>query len=159
MNLNNTSFINEEFKVIIECLKGSNEKFELDEKDAEIKLDFVFNNLFFPFYYCYIPGTRGGDGDMLDALLISSAQYNRGQSVDCKCIGYAEVIDRGEVDNKFVMVPVNDLQNDISDIPTSEIKVWENFWLEVAKQKNKVMEVKAWHGREKALEEIKNSLE
>lgn len=146
------------YKIIIECLKGSNEKYELDEKDGQIKLDFVFENLVFPFYYGYIPGTRGGDGDMLDVLLTSIAEFSRGQSVMCKCIGYAEVIDRGEVDNKFVMVPLDDEQNDINDISPQTIKEWENFWLKVAKQKQKVMVIKAWHGAKEAGKEIKRSM-
>ena len=149
----------QEFEIIIECLKGSNEKWELDEKDGEIKLDFTFTDLYFPFYYGYIPNTRGGDGDMLDVLLVSSAVYKKGEVVKCRCIGFAEVIDRGEVDNKFVVVPVEDDKlNDIINIPKTTLKEWESFWQEVAKQKKKIMVIKAWHGKEKALEEIRKSL-
>ena len=144
-------------KVIIECLKGSNEKFEFDEKDRQIKLDFVFQNLTFPFYYGYIPGTRAGDGDMLDAVVVSSGLLNRGQEVECNLLGYVEVVDRGEEDNKFVLEPVGENNySDINDIPKEIIEAWKNFWQEVARQKNKIMVVKALHNREEALIEIKN---
>ncbi len=154
-------------KVIIECLKGSNEKFELDEKDGKIKLNFVFSarggsasggkNLTFPFYYGYIPGTRGGDGDMLDAVVISSRQFNRGEEVVCNLLGYVEVVDRGEEDNKLVLVPIEDIGIlDIKDIPQATLQEWKSFWQEVAIQKNKIMEVKSFRNKKEA-EELLNS--
>ncbi len=147
-------------KVIIECLKGSNEKFELDETDGQIKLNFVFQNLTFPFYYGYVPGTRAGDGDMLDAVVVSSQKFNRGQEVECDLLGYVEVVDRGEEDNKLVFVPIEDIGIlDIKDIPQATLQEWKSFWREVAIQKNKIMEVKSFRNKKEAMELLQRSLE
>lgn len=149
------------FSVVIEVLKGSGEKYELDETDGKIKLDFVFKNLDFPFYYGYLPGTRGGDGDMLDAAVISSLNFRRGQAVACRAIGYAEVVDRGQADDKILAVPAGDREfmkyKDIGDVPDEILEQWKLFWAEVARQKRKIMEVKAFHCRKRAEELVRRA--
>ena len=63
MNLNNIPFRSAEAtNVLVEIPQGSNLKYELDEASGEMKVDFVFDNLFFPFNYGLIPHTLGGDG-------------------------------------------------------------------------------------------------
>ncbi|HYV34001.1 MAG TPA: inorganic diphosphatase [Candidatus Limnocylindria bacterium] len=163
MNLNHTKFGElEAFNVIIEIPQGSNQKFEIDEATGEMKVNFVFKNLVFPFNYGFIPQTLGGDGDTLDAIVISSKVIPSASVVQCKTIGILKTIDRGEVDDKVICVPLNDplakKYNDITDLPTDSFEKWKELYLEIGRQKNKHIEITTLANKEEALKEIKNSL-
>ena len=119
--------MSEILKVFIEIPKGSNHKFEYNEKTGKLELNFVFSavggpasrsgsetlqgrmtggkDLVFPFNYGFIPGTLGGDGDPLDAIVLSDRPISSSTILDCKPIGVLKTIDRGEVDDKIVCVP------------------------------------------------------
>lgn len=149
-------------KVFIEIPIGSNEKFEFDEKSGKLKLNFVFKNLIFPFNYGFIPGTLGGDGDELDAIVLSNAPIPPSTAVDCKPIGIFKTIDRGQIDDKIICVPLDDdlakKYQDIHDLPPDTLKKWTDFYLEVARQKKKTIEILGLGNKLEALEEINKSL-
>jgi len=166
----------EAFNVLVEITRGSNLKYEFDEASGEMKVDFVFSavggsasggdNLVFPFNYGFIPHTLGGDGDALDAIVLSSAPIPSGSVVKCRAVGMFETVDTGEVDNKLIVVPVDDIlakkYQDISDLPKDSLQKWTDLYMEIARQKNKFkrkfIEVKGLKNKQTALEEIKNSL-
>jgi inorganic pyrophosphatase len=163
MNLSEIKFGNlEAFNVLVEIPEGSNLKYEFDELSGEMKVNFVFKNLAFPFSYGFIPHTLGGDGDALDAIVLSSAPIASGTVITCKAVGVMQTIDRGERDDKFVVVPLKDAlaekYNDILDLPPGSLKKWTDFYAEVAKQKEKVIEFIGLKNRQTALEEIKKSI-
>src|SRR3989338_7495980 len=150
-------------KVIIEIPKGTvNEKWEFDEKSGEFKLDFVFENFVWPFNYGFLPGTLGGDGDQLDAIVLSSQPLAQGKEVVCKAIGMLELLDRGEEDHKLIFVPVDavlsESLNDISDISAEQKQEWQKLYNEIARQKKKVIKILGFGNKERAEEEIKKSL-
>lgn len=162
----------EAFNVIVEIPEGSNLKYEYDEAADELKLDFVFSAiggsasggkiLVFPFNYGFIPHTLGGDNDPLDAIVLSSAPLKMGEAVKCRAVALLKTIDRGEVDDKIVAVPINDYlaakYHDASDLPPGFLQKCTDFYREVARQKNKDMEVKSLENKQAALEEIRKSL-
>lgn len=163
MNLNKIpSGTPEEFNVIIEIPKGSSVKYEFDEALGVFKLDFVYQDLSFPFSYGFIPNTLAEDGDPLDVCVFAGQPLITGSVVACRAVGIAEVLDRGVGDNKIFAVPVLDLPMkdilDISDFSEEQLRQIEDFWREVAVQKNKIMEVKGFFGRGRATEEIKKSI-
>ena len=163
MNLNNIPFGGPEaFNVLVEIPQGSNLKYELDEASGEMKVDFVFDNLFFPFNYGLIPHTLGGDGDYLDAIILSSAPLKSGDIVSCKAVGVMQTKDRGEVDDKFVVVPIDDQlaakYQDILDLPQDSLQKWTALYMEIGRQKKKVIKVLGLKNKHVALEEIKKSL-
>lgn len=151
-----------EFNVLVEISEGSNLKYEYNPAADELKLDFVFKDLVFPFNYGFIPHTIGGDNDPLDVAVLSSDPLKRGDVVKCKVVGMVKTIDRGQVDNKLVGVPLNDplahKYQDIPDLPPDFLKKFTDFYMEVARQKKKVMEVQSLENRETALAEIKKAL-
>ena len=67
----------------------------------------------------------------------------------------------GETDNKIFCIPVADELNkkylDIADLSEDKRKEYTAFWLEVARQKKKVMEILSFGNKKSALEEIKKS--
>jgi inorganic pyrophosphatase len=153
----------EKFNVFIEVPEGSRNKYEYDEGFGLVALDFVFSgDLRFPYNYGFICGTRGGDGDHLDAIVLSSESLVVGSLISCRAIGIMEVIDRGEEDSKIICVPVVDPlgenYSDIGDLSEEHLQSFMDFLNEVAVQKNKIMEVKGYHGKAPAIDKIQKAL-
>lgn len=161
MNLKDSKRFNA-INVLVEIQQGSNLKYEYDEQSGKMKLDFVFKDLVFPFNYGFIPNTLGGDGDALDVIVLSSAPIKSGEAVSCKIIGMLETLDRGEEDNKIIAVPVLDkLANqyqDINNLPADTLLKWTKFYLEVARQKKKIIKIIGLRNKKETMEKIKNSL-
>ena len=151
------------FPVLIEIPKGNkNNKYEYDRKTETMVLDFVFENLTWDYNYGEIVGTQGGDGDALDAIVYSSEPLKQAAVVDCVPFGVMLVLDRGEVDDKVLMVPARDplaeKYKDIGDFSAEERQRLIKFQKELARQKKKVMEVKEFRNKKTAIKTIEKSL-
>lgn len=154
--------MHEVFNVLIEVPKGTvNNKYERDPKTGKIVLDFVFENLVWPFNYGEISGTKGGDDDCLDAMVFSDQPLLLGETVKCKPFGVILMLDRGVADDKILMVPENNpialKYRDITDFSGQERKEMENLYAEIARQKKKVIETKGYEGKNYSINLIKNS--
>ena len=58
-------------EIVVEIPRGSRNKYEYDEEAHVYRLDRVLSSaVFYNFDYGFIEGTRAGDGDHTDALLI-----------------------------------------------------------------------------------------
>jgi inorganic pyrophosphatase len=58
-------------EIVVEIPRGSRNKYEFDEAAGVFRLDRVLSSaVFYNFDYGFIEGTRAGDGDHTDALLI-----------------------------------------------------------------------------------------
>jgi inorganic pyrophosphatase len=163
MDLKNIPFGEPEaFNVIIEIPEGSNQKFEYDEASGEMRVNFVFKDLVFPFNYGFIANTLGGDGDALDAIVLSSAPLESGEVLKCKAVGVLKTLDRGEVDDKIICVSLSDKLSekyqDIPDLPPDSLQKWTDFYMEVARQKEKTVEILDLKNKQEALVEIKKSI-
>lgn len=163
MNIKNIPFGEiDGFYVVVETPQGSCNEYEYDENTQAFKLNFVYKNgLSYPFNYGSVAGTRGGDGDFLDAIVFSSFPLPVGSIVLCQAVGMIELLDRGERDNKIITVPILDplseKYNSLEDFSEEQIRQMEDFFQEVAVQKNKIMEIKGFFGKGRALEEIEKS--
>lgn len=152
------------FDVLIEIPKGTkNNKFERDPKTGQIVLDFVFENLVWPFNYGEIINTKGGDGDALDAIVFSSEPLEQGSVVVCAPFGVMLSLDRGEQDDKILMVPIADdlskkLQ-DMGDFSLSRQKELIDLYQNIAVQKKKTIEILGFKNKQLALGLIENSFE
>jgi len=147
------------FNVLIEIPAGGYNKYEYNEKLDVMELDFVFwSECKFPHNYGLVFGTLAGDGDHLDCIVINPTPLAVGAVVKCRSIGIFETIDRGEVDNKLVAVPVvcKEYENikSIKDLPYDLEDVYRKFYKLVGIQKNKSIEIKEFFGPEKAIEEL-----
>ena len=59
----------ERLNVVVDTPKGSRNKYKLDEKRGVWRLSKVLpQGMSFPYDFGYLPGTRGDDGDPVDAL-------------------------------------------------------------------------------------------
>ena len=149
----------EAFNVLVEIPQGSHEKYEYDEELDEIKLNFVFTGeCKFPDNYGLVPETLAGDGDHLDVIVLNPTPIASGTVVVCRAVGIMETVDRGEVDNKLVAVPVDceEYKNIQSkdDLPEGFEAKYREFYSLVAIQKKKIIEIKGFFGKDKAIEEL-----
>ncbi|PVW17196.1 inorganic diphosphatase [Marixanthomonas spongiae] len=101
--------------VAIEIPAGTNAKIEYNKKLNKLKVDQqngkdrLIEYLPYPGNYGFIPSTysdpeKGGDGDPLDALVISSSLLS-GSVVETIPIGMLKLMDNGEQDYKVICIP------------------------------------------------------
>src|SRR4051794_35390244 len=94
---------------IVEIPRGSRNKYEFDPATGSIRLDRVlFSSVHYPGDYGFIPGTRSGDGDQLDVLILVEEPTFPGCRVRIRPIGVFLMQDGQHVDEKILGVPVAD---------------------------------------------------
>jgi inorganic pyrophosphatase len=78
-------------RVVIETPKGSRNKmaYRPDWQTFEVKR-VLPSGMSFPYDFGFIPGTRGGDGDPLDVLVLLDTPVPMGAVVACRLIGVLE---------------------------------------------------------------------
>src|SRR5437762_12327764 len=127
-----------EITVIIETPKGSAQKYNYDAKNKWFKLKKVLpEGMVFPFDFGFIPGTKGGDGDPLDVIIISELKSFPGCVMDCRIIGgiTAEQTEKGKTvrNDRFLAIPeVSELfakVKSIEDLPKDVIRQIETFFI------------------------------
>lgn len=95
---------NDIYNVIIEIPKGTNNKFELEDKTFD-KLNCVRKvKGKYPFEYGCFPQTHAGDNDPLDVILLSKRKYNCLDIVKVQPFAVIKTIDNGEVDDKVLVI-------------------------------------------------------
>lgn len=119
--------------VIIEIRKGERNKYEFDKESGRLVLDRVNGTtLGYPSDYGYVPDTLCEDGDPLDALLIIDESVPHGVVVPARPIGVLYFEDDGEMDEKLIVVPADDVSKDhireLDDLGENFKKVIEHFY-------------------------------
>lgn len=151
--------------VIIETSRRSHNKYEMDKDTGVIFLDRVqqtFLNNSDGADYGMVPGTLGEDGDALDALLIINESVPSGVVVRARVLGYMNMVDDGEQDEKLVVVADDDEfyrhYNDIDDVSQHWKKAVQHSFEHYKDLKGKKVEVKGWENKAAALQLIERSL-
>lgn len=152
----------EKFNVIIEIPQGSQDKFEYDEELDVIKLDRVlFSAQRFPANYGFIPETRADDGDHTDVLLFSTNPIPSGVVVEARAIGFMNMNDGGDVDNKILAVPTEDPRfahvKSLSELPEHSPKEIKNFFETYKLLQNKHVTVGKFEDTETAIAYIEKT--
>jgi inorganic pyrophosphatase len=120
--------------VIVEIPRGSQNKYEYDHEAHTIKLDrHLLVSMGYPAEYGFIPDTLGGDGDPLDALVLTEYPTFPGCLIEAKILGMCIMTDENGEDAKILFTVYKDLD--------------EGKW----------MKVENWVGRDDALKELEAS--
>jgi inorganic pyrophosphatase len=119
--------------VIIEIRKGDKNKYEFDKETGRLFLDRVNGTMLgYPADYGYVPDTLCDDGDPLDALVIIDESLPYGVVVPSRVIGVLYFEDDGEMDEKLICVPRDDVSKDhiksLDDLGENFKKVIEHFY-------------------------------
>lgn len=122
-----------EVEATIEIPMGTQNKYEVDPKTRRIKLDRVlFSSVSYPSEYGFIENTLSGDGDPLDILVLTTYPTFPGCIIRGRVLGYLELIDNGETDEKVISVNATDPRYDhiknIDDLPEHTIDEIKEFF-------------------------------
>ena len=146
---------------VIEIPMGTKNKFEVDKETGRIKLDRVlYSALSYPGEYGYIENTLSLDNDPLDILILSSYPTFPGCIVPARVLGYLEIIDNGEHDEKVIAVVDKDPRFDhiktFDDLTSHQKAEIKDFFQNYKTLQNVKVEIKDFHKEKEALELIEN---
>ena len=149
--------------VVIEIPRGSQNKYEYDHENHTIKLDrHLIVSMGYPAEYGFIPDTLGGDGDPLDALVLTEYPTFPGCLIESKILGMCLMTDENGEDAKLLMVPTYDPHwksaTDIGDVPKAVLdRISHFFTVYKDLDEGKWMKVERWVGRDEAHQELARS--
>ena len=121
------------FDVVIEIPAGSRNKYEIDHKTGQIRLDrMLFTSTRYPYDYGFVENTLSLDGDPLDALVMLDEPTFPGCVVSVRAIGMLRMSDEAGGDDKLLCVAAGDVRKDyltnISDLPSFELEEIKHFF-------------------------------
>ena len=146
--------------VVIEIPRWSQNKYEYDHENHTIKLDrHLIVSMGYPAEYGFIPDTLGGDGDPLDALVLTEYPTFPGCLIESKILGMCLMTDENGEDAKLLMVPTYDPHwksaTDIGDVPKAVLdRISHFFTVYKDLDEGKWMKVERWVGRAEAEVEL-----
>ena len=120
--------------LLVEIPTGNAIKYEVDA-DGHLFVDrFLSMPVAYPANYGSMPRTLAGDGDPLDALVLTRVPLHPGALVRFRPLGVLRMTDRGEADQKIIGVPTDKVDpayaaiRDIGDLPQAERERIEAFF-------------------------------
>lgn len=153
------------FNAIIECPRGTKNKYEIDKKTGLIKLDRAMKtSQDYPFDYGFIPQTYWHDNDPLDVVLLATYPLEPGVLVEARPIGIARVVDCGDKDDKIIAVPESDPRwdgvTDLRKVNPHTLKEIQHFF-ETYKsiEEGKKVTVSKFEGKKEAISVLKEARE
>jgi inorganic pyrophosphatase len=152
----------EQFHVVVEVPKGSQNKYEYDKRLNIFKLNrTLYSPVHYPGDYGFIPSTLAEDGDPLDVLVLVDEPSFPGCVLVARPIGLLDMLDEGERDEKVLAVPVNnpryDTIQDYRDILPHMLREIEHFFRIYKELEGKAVITRGWHDATAAKETIRRS--
>jgi len=149
--------------VIVEIPKGSRNKYEMDHRSGQIRLDRrLFSATVYPTDYGFVPDTLAEDDDPLDALVLLEDPTFPGCLVTARPVGVLWMLDEKGRDAKIICVEPNEPRfRDVIDIDglsedlLAEIKHFFTIYKDL--EPGKYSTIEDWEGREAAWAEIESS--
>jgi inorganic pyrophosphatase len=155
-----------DLNVIIDTPKGSRNKFSWDEKRELFELSGMLpTGAVFPYDFGFIPGTRGGDGDPLDVLVLMDEPAFTGCLVQARLLGVieAEQTEKGETERNDRLIAVAsksptsaDLKS-LSDLNAKLLEEIEHFFISYNEVKDKKFKPLGRYGPERARKLVERS--
>jgi inorganic pyrophosphatase len=144
-------------EVVVEIPRGSRNKYEFDEAAGVFRLDRVLSSaVFYNFDYGYVEGTRSGDGDHTDALLLIDEPTFTGCHVWARPVGGFEMRDEKGFDFKVLCVAVGDPHQShvetLDNVRPHRLVEIENFFETYKLLEDKTVQVIGWREPDRALE-------
>jgi inorganic pyrophosphatase len=146
-------------RVVVETPQSSTEKIDYDD---DLECFFVKRRLplgiAYPFDFGFLPSTRGGDGDPLDAIVLANTPSFPGLVRHCRIVAVLNVAQtekRKTVRNdRFIAVPGSDQTHarieDVGDIDRDWRKEIEEFLEASIKLEEKKIRFRGWGNRRAA---------
>ena len=151
-------------EIVVEIPRGSRNKYEYDEEAGVYRLDRVLSSaVFYNFDYGFIEGTRAGDGDHTDALLVIDEPTFTGCHVWARPIGGLEMRDEQGFDFKVLCVALGDPHQQhierLEQVRPHRLVEIEHFFETYKMLENKSVDVVGWRELDRALEVLTDDRE
>ena len=136
-------------EIVVEIPRGSRNKYEYDEETHVFRLDRVLSSaVYYNFDYGFIEGTRAGDGDHTDALLIIDEPTFTGCHVWARPIGGLEMRDEKGFDFKVLCVAIGDAHQQhierLEQVRPHRLVEIEHFFQTYKALEDKTVDVVGW---------------
>lgn len=140
--------------VLIEIAGGSKNKYEFDKDLQAFALDRVLSSsVKYPYDYGFIPNTLADDGDPLDGMVIMDEPTFPGCVIPARPIGFLEMIDGGDRDEKILCVPDKDPRyahvKSLKDLAPHRLDEIAEFFRTYKNLEKKVTEILGWQDVDK----------
>ena len=118
----------------VEIPAGSMTKYEINEEGLVFVDRFQSMPVAYPANYGSLPRTLAGDGDPLDALVLTREALHPGVLIRFRPVGVLRMEDDGEADQKIIGVPTDKVDptyagiRDLDDLPQTERDRIEAFF-------------------------------
>jgi inorganic pyrophosphatase len=144
-------------EIVVEIPRGSRNKYEFDEVAEVFRLDRVLSSaVYYNFDYGFIEGTRAGDGDHTDALLIIDEPTFTGCHVWARPIGGLEMRDEMGFDFKTLCVALGDPHQQhierLDQVRPHRLVEIEHFFNTYKLLEEKAVDVVGWRDQDRARE-------
>ena len=150
--------------VVIETPKGSRNKYAFDPEERVFGLTRVLPaGMEFPYDFGFVPSTRGGDGDPLDALVLMDEPAFPGCRLSCRPVGIieGEQEDKKDTERNDRLICVEQGTHSYShirhvdDLGKTFAKELENFFVNYHQLSGTTFRVLALKGPAQALRQVK----
>lgn len=136
-------------EVVVEIPRGSRNKYEFDEKAGVFRLDRVLASaVHYNFDYGFISGTRSGDGDHTDALLLIDEPTFPGCHVWARPVGGLAMRDEKGEDFKVLCVAIGDAlwehAERLEHVSPHRLREIEHFFATYKLLEDKRVDVSGW---------------
>ncbi len=157
----------DDLNIIIEIPANADPiKYEVDKDSGAIMVDrFMGTAMHYPANYGYMPDTLCGDGDPLDALVITPFPLAVGSVIRCRPIGVLEMTDESGEDAKLLCVPISKLTpiydhvKAPEDLPPLLLEQITHFFERYKDlEPGKWVKTNGWKGYDAAVAEINDSV-
>ncbi len=151
--------------VFVEIPKDSQNKYEYDEDLGLIMLDrTLHSSVHYPTDYGFVPGTRGADGEALDAMVMVEQKTFPGCLVEARIIGMLTIQSgSGRPEQKLLGVPVREPRfaeyEDVSDAPGHLLKEIEHFFEVFKDLEGSDIGVLGWEGAKEAQKLLEEAIQ
>jgi inorganic pyrophosphatase len=147
----------DEVNAVIEIPRGLTNKYEYDKELHVFRLDRnLYSPVHYPGDYGFIPSTLSDDGDPLDVLVLVDAPSFTGCVMTVRPIGFLEMMDQGQRDEKVLAVGINNpiYQNvrDYEELYSHILREIEHFFSIYKELESKSTTVVGWQAAGKARE-------
>ncbi|MBD2362611.1 MULTISPECIES: inorganic diphosphatase [unclassified Anabaena] len=149
--------------VLIEIAGGSKNKYEFDKELQAFALDRVlYSSVKYPYDYGFIPNTLADDGDPLDGMVIMDEPTFPGCIIPARPIGFLEMIDGGDRDEKILCVPDKDPRythvKSLRDVAPHRLDEIAEFFRSYKNLEKKVTEILGWQDVDKVAPLVEQSI-
>jgi len=144
-------------EVVVEIPRGSRNKYEFDERTGAIRLDRVLSSaVYYPHEYGFVDGTRAGDGDHTDAIILLDEATFPGCRITARPVGVLLMRDDKGPDEKILCVALGDPHwahvLSLADVSPQKLREVEQFFATYKLLEDKTVEIDAWADVDRAKE-------